>query len=163
MTEFPFSNELFLYLKHMETKAGKFMFFGAEIKNRGIDNLLRSRICNTLMYWVSHQIYEAPGVRHPKLSPHLEIKTQWEEETKIRLGAPNSSDIIMKQTPYHIRKQRKLDTQLLMTRQWCYDKYYSLKSTWNQINTHSWLLCLWNNYLFPGNITMAVTPHWLWQ
>lgn len=28
----------------------------------------------------------------------MEIKTQWEEETKIRLGAPNSSDIIMKQS-----------------------------------------------------------------
>lgn len=49
---------------------------------------------------------------HLKSLPYMEITTQWEEEEKIRLGSPNSSNIIMKQTLNHIWKQRKLDTLL---------------------------------------------------
>lgn len=55
---------------------------------------------------------------HLKSLSYMRTTRQWAEEEKIRLGASNSSNIIMKQTPYHIWKQRKVDTQLYMTHQW---------------------------------------------
>lgn len=122
-----------------------------KVKKRGIDNLLMSRLYKKLMCWVSHQciLYEAPGVHHHKSSLYMEIKTQWEEKNKDMIGSSKQQQYSYETNAQSIRKQRKKDTQLPMTHQWCYDyEYYSLKSTWNQINTHSWLLCHWNNFVF---------------